>query len=121
MLTGLTRSTRILFVEDHFDTFDLVAAFLRDSIVVNAPTASDGLREAMEQCFDLHLIDQHLPDTAGSTLCQVIRKFDADTPILLCSEDTGLTNADAISVGANGILRKGINFLEDLAERLFRV
>src|SRR4051812_3862256 len=121
MSTGLTRSTRILYVEDQLDTFDLVAAFLEDSTVVNAPTASDGLREAMEQSFDLHLIDHYLPDRAGSILCRLIRRFDADTPILLCSEDTGLTNAQALSFGANGILKKGINFLDNLEEQLFRV
>src|SRR4051812_28763017 len=121
MSIGLTRPIRILYVEDHLDTFDLVATFLEGSTVVNAPTASDGLREAMEQTFDLHLIDHYLPDKAGSTLCQLIRKFDADTTILLCSEDTGLTNTEALSFGANGILKKGVNFLDDLARRLVRV
>ena len=100
---------RILFIEDHADTRELVGSVLEASgfSVTSDSTVTAALRLAKTEKFDLFLIDNWLPDGLGFELCERIREFDGATPVLFYSaavfESDKLT---AMSAGAQGYLTK---------------
>lgn len=100
---------RILFIEDHADTRELVGSVLEASgfSVTSAGTVAAALQLARTEKFDLFLIDNWLPDGFGFELCERIREFDGATPVLFYSgavyESDKLT---AIRAGAQGYLTK---------------
>ena len=100
---------RVLYVEDHEDTRELVTIVLRqrDFEVANAHTVDRGVRLASEECFDLYLLDSWLPDGSGLDLCRRIRKFDQVTPILFYSAAAYEADKNmALSAGAQAYLIK---------------
>jgi DNA-binding response OmpR family regulator len=106
---------RILFVEDHDDTRELVALILRESqySVTTAATIDETLKLARRSQFNLFILDSWLLDGSGIDLCKQIRKFDDCTPILFYSgaayeKDKSL----AISSGAQAYLVKPVEVPE---------
>lgn len=99
---------RILFVEDHDDTRHMVKAMLgnRGYHVETADTLNDGLALARKEDFDLFLLDYQLEDGNGKELCQRIRQFDSDTPILFFSASHPRIQEDAMECGAQGYVLK---------------
>jgi DNA-binding response OmpR family regulator len=100
---------RVLYVEDHEDTRELITIVLRQRNfeVSNARTVDGGVKLASEERFDLYLLDSWLPDGSGLDLCRRIRNFDLVTPILFYSaaayqEDKSM----ALSAGAQAYLIK---------------
>lgn len=103
------REHSILFVDDTADTRDLVEWSLRqDGFNVTAvQTAEEGLAQARENSYELILLDIGLPDKDGLELCQEIRQFDQQTPILFYTAFADLLNQqEAVKAGAQGCLRK---------------
>jgi two-component system OmpR family response regulator len=80
-------SPRVLYIEDHEDTRELVTLVLeqRSYEVVTGSTIKTGVVLAGSQQFDLYLLDSWLPDGSGLDLCKQIREFDKITPILFYS------------------------------------
>lgn len=78
---------RILFVEDHEDTRELMILVFEQSTyeVVTAATFNTALRLARTQSFNLFILDSRLPDGSGFELCKEIRRMDGSTPILFYS------------------------------------
>jgi DNA-binding response OmpR family regulator len=76
---------RLLCVDSHEDTSELLITLLSNYEVTPASTIADGLRLARSDRFDLILLDQRLPDGQGSELCCHIREFKPRTPILFFS------------------------------------
>ena len=78
---------RILYIEDHADTRELVTLILqqKDFEVTTGSTVADGVSLAEGGQFDLYLLDSWLPDGSGLDLCRSIRVFDQTTPILFYS------------------------------------
>ena len=100
---------RVLYVEDHEDTRELITIVLRqrDFEVANANTVDLGVRLASEERFDLYLLDSWLPDGSGLDLCRRIRKFDQVTPILFYSAAAYEADKNmALSAGAQAYLIK---------------
>ena len=100
---------RVLYVEDHEDTRELITIVLRqrDFEVANAHTVDGGVRLASEERFDLYLLDSWLPDGSGLDLCRRIRKFDLVTPILFYSAAAYEADKNmALSAGAQAYLIK---------------
>ena len=100
---------RVLYVEDHEDTRELITIVLRqrDFEVANAHTVDLGVRLASEERFDLYLLDSWLPDGSGLDLCRRIRKFDQATPILFYSAAAYEADKNmALSAGAQAYLIK---------------
>lgn len=79
--------SRILYIEDHDDTRELVSLVLCQSgfDVITGSTIEAGVRLAVGRTFDLYLLDSWLPDGSGLDLCKRIREFDPHTPILFYS------------------------------------
>ena len=78
---------RILYVEDHEDTVEMVILMLEAEgfEVSTRQTLADGVKAASEENFDLYLLDVRLPDGSGMDLCKRIREFDSTTPIAFYS------------------------------------
>ena len=100
---------RVLYVEDHEDTRDLVTLVLeqRSIEVVTGTTIASGVALAETQDFDLYLLDSWLPDGSGLDLCKQIRKFDKATPIVFYSAAAyEIDREQALKSGAQAYLVK---------------
>ncbi|HEX6718548.1 MAG TPA: response regulator [Pyrinomonadaceae bacterium] len=105
-----TKNTpRVLYIEDHEDTRELVTLVLEQKSyeVVTGATINSGVALARSQHFDLYLLDSWLPDGSGLDLCRQIREFDNVTPILFYSAAAyEVDRAEAIRSGAQAYLVK---------------
>jgi two-component system OmpR family response regulator len=109
------RQPRILFVEDHEDTRDLISLVLQQSHyeVATAATLDDSLKLARSGSFNLFIFDSWLPDGSGIDLCKQVREFDHCTPILFYSGAAYETDRKlALSSGAQAYLVKPIETSE---------
>lgn len=100
---------RVLYIEDHEDTRELVTLVLEQKSyeVVTGATIESGVALAGSQQFDLYLLDSWLPDGSGLDLCRQIREFDKATPILFYSAAAYEIDRDeAMSSGAQAYLIK---------------
>jgi CheY-like chemotaxis protein len=72
-------SLRLLVVEDHVDTAELLASLLqrRGHHVQIATTASEALRLASTMAFDVIVSDLRLPDASGYELMKQLRATTA--------------------------------------------
>jgi len=100
---------RILYVEDHEDTCELITLVLgqKNFEVTTERTIEKGVRLAREQSFDLYLLDSRLADGSGLDLCKRIREFDRLTPIIFYSAAAFELDKDmALNCGAQAYLIK---------------
>jgi len=105
----MQNTPRVLYIEDHEDTRELVTLVLeqRSYEVVTGATIETGLVLARSQHFDLYLLDSWLPDGSGLDLCRRIREFDKATPILFYSAAAYEIDKDlALRSGAQAYLIK---------------
>jgi len=103
------QNPRVLYVEDHEDTRELVTLLLSQKSyeVVTGSTIESGIALAITQKFDLYLLDSWLPDGSGLDLCQKIRQFDKTTPILFYSAAAYASDHEmALQCGAQAYLIK---------------
>jgi CheY-like chemotaxis protein len=77
----------ILYCEDHDDTRVIMTMMLERAgfRVTAVENGKDCLELAHRERFDLYLLNHTFPDSSGVTVCEELRKFDADTPILFYS------------------------------------
>jgi DNA-binding response OmpR family regulator len=109
---------KVLCVEDNQDDCDLVKEILGDFDVTCVSTIEKACGLLDETKYVLILIDEHLPDGSGLSLCGKISDKNADTPVLMVSGDAYLTNAEVVRCGAKALLTKSkINYVDEL--RLF--
>jgi DNA-binding response OmpR family regulator len=102
-------SPRVLYIEDHEDTRELVTLVLgqKSVQVVTGSTIETGVALAYSQKFDLYLLDSWLPDGSGLDLCKRIREFDQATPILFYSAAAyEIDREEALKSGAQAYLVK---------------
>jgi len=100
---------RVLYIEDHEDTRELVTLVLEQKSlqVVTGATIASGVELASSEQFDLYLLDSWLPDGSGLELCKRIREFDNVTPIIFYSAAAYESDrAAAIKSGAQAYLIK---------------
>ena len=103
------RPRRILYIEDHEDTRELVTLLLAQKSyeVITGSTIESGVALAGSEEFDLYLLDSWLPDGSGLDLCQRIRQFDQTTPILFYSAAAYAADHEmAMKCGAQAYLVK---------------
>jgi DNA-binding response OmpR family regulator len=103
------KSPRVLYIEDHDDTRELVRLVLEQKCyeVVTGSTIKSGFDLAHAQDFDLYLLDSWLPDGSGLDLCRQIREFDKATPIVFYSAAAYEIDRDeALDSGAQAYLVK---------------
>lgn len=100
---------RVLYIEDHEDTRELVTLVLGQKCceVVTGSTIESGVALAGSQHFDLYLLDSWLADGSGLDLCRQIREFDKATPIVFYSAAAyEIDREEAIKSGAQAYLVK---------------
>lgn len=103
------KTARILYIEDHEDTRELVTLLLAQKSyeVITGSTIETGVALAGSESFDLYLLDSWLPDGSGLELCQQIRRFDKTTPILFYSAAAYAADHElALQSGAQAYLVK---------------
>jgi DNA-binding response OmpR family regulator len=114
---------RILCTEDDEDTRELITLVLSrnncDVITTDTPVMAIELARAAP--FDLYLLDNWIPGMSGTNLCEALRLFDAETPILFYSGAAyPKDKAEAYASGAQGYLVKPADNDELVAE-VFKV
>jgi two-component system KDP operon response regulator KdpE len=99
---------RILSVDDHEDTLTMLRSLLGTAgyEVVSAASVAEALRLAGSKDFDLFLLDFRFADGTGEELCERIREFDRETPILFFSGTHPAQQRGAVSCGAQGFVLK---------------
>ena len=119
---AMANNEHILVVEDeaHLATgikYNLVAEGYRVTIVGDGPSALKIMQEGPDS-VDLVILDLMLPGMSGYAVCEALRAFDMDTPVLILTART-LTEdrTRGFDAGANQYLTKPF----DLDEFLSRV
>ena len=116
---GVDNKRKILCVEDHADTCELVTAVLPEFEVISVATETDAVEKVRDGDFAVVLMDYHLLDGTGEDACIAIRGFDRRTPILFITSTSSITQAKALAIGAQGLLRKATSdFVEHLRRRV---
>jgi DNA-binding response OmpR family regulator len=87
MASASVARKRILCVEDDEDNRDMMSVLLDDYgyEAVIAASVSDALERARSGGLALCILDHWLTESNGIELCQQIRAFDSDTPIMFYS------------------------------------
>jgi CheY-like chemotaxis protein len=101
------RQKRILCVEDHPETCELITAVLDDHKVVFAESLQGAVEKIRSQVFNLFILNYNLPDGDGLELCHRIRMVDKETPIVFMTTYSTLTEEDVQRAGATTLVRKG--------------
>jgi two-component system phosphate regulon response regulator PhoB len=114
---------RILCTEDDADTRELITFVLsrNQCEVVTPETPALAIELARAAHFDLYLVDNWMPRMSGSELCEKLRLFDAETPVLFYSGAAfPKDKEEAYASGAQGYLVKPADNDELVAE-VFRL
>ncbi|PKD45361.1 DNA-binding response regulator [Rhodohalobacter barkolensis] len=109
---------KILVVEDDPTVRTLVKAVLehRGNDVAVAETAGDGEDKALNNKFDMIILDLRLPDGNGYDVCAKIREEGVTTPVLVLSaEHETDVKVKVLNVGADDYLTKPFNSDELMA------
>jgi CheY-like chemotaxis protein len=94
---------RILCVDDHFDTSEMLQTLLagEDYEVQTAATAEEACRLARESEFDLYVLDKRLPDGTGLELCQRLQGLTPNVPCMFYTGDAyEIHRHEAMAAGA---------------------
>jgi two-component system, OmpR family, response regulator len=100
---------RIMCVDDHKDTSDMLSLLLshEDYDVVCVTSLKDALSLAASQEFDLYVLDKRLPDGDGLALCQRLTEITPHVPCLFYSGDAyEVHRHQAIAAGAAAYVAK---------------
>ena len=113
---------KILCVEDEPETCKMIQVLLPDFEIISAGTKLEAIQKVMHEDFSLIFMDQYLPDGTGEEACLQIRHFDQRTPILFITGSSDFTATKAVSIGAQGVLKKAQpTFFQELRERTFEL
>ena len=110
----------ILLVEDDFDLAETVCEYLEleGLICHHAINGETGLRLALENDFQVILLDLNLPKRDGLSICRQLRHHGNDTPILMITARDSLDNKlEGFNAGTDDYLIKPFA-LEELMVRL---
>ncbi|WP_297624693.1 response regulator transcription factor [Nocardia sp.] len=105
---------RVLVVEDEQRLARTIARGLElEGFVVQlAHTGSEGLWWAIEDDFDVIVLDIMLPELSGYEVLRRLRQRDVSTPVLmLTAKDGDYEQADALDLGADDYLTKPFSFV----------
>jgi two-component system response regulator AtoC len=100
---------RVLIVDDEQAMCDLLAAQLdrRGFRVITRQSARAGLSALREEAVDILVVDQNMPGTTGTSLCEEVSADRPDVPVVLITAFGSLETAiAAIRAGAYDFLTK---------------
>jgi len=99
---------RILIVEDEIRISNLLKLYLeRESYHVDVvDNGDDGLERALQENYDLIILDVFMPGKDGFTVLEGIRKIK-NTPVILLSAQSGQNDQNrGLNLGANAFISK---------------
>ena len=100
---------RILCVDDHHDTSEMLQALLSgaDYEVQTASTIEEATRLASESQFDLYVLDKRLPDGTGLELCETLNRLTPGVPCIFYTGDAyEIHRREAMAAGAAAYVAK---------------
>jgi DNA-binding response OmpR family regulator len=109
---------RILLVEDDADLAQFIRKGLKEEhyVVDVAADGEAGLALALDNSYDLMILDIMLPKLDGLTLCRRVRNKGISTPVLLLTARNNLeTKVSGFDTGADQFMPKPFAFAELLA------
>ncbi|MDE2615662.1 MAG: heavy metal response regulator transcription factor [Burkholderiales bacterium] len=109
---------KILIVEDELKTGDYLRQGLGEAgfVVDLARDGTDGLHQALQESYDLVILDVMLPGIDGWQVLQGIRKRGLQMPVLfLTARDQVEDRVKGLELGADDYLVKPFSFAELLA------
>lgn len=109
---------QILLVEDNNEIAHLVSLHLGDAgmHVTHVADGDEGLRLALQQDFDLVILDLMLPGTDGMEICRAIRNSGRYTPVvMLTARGTELDRVLGLEIGADDYISKPFSVRELVA------
>jgi two-component system, OmpR family, response regulator len=113
--TGRYRLVKILVIEDDAETADYVANGLREvgHVVASVATGSEALATAMEENFDLLVVDRMIPGLDGLRLVRALRAADREVPVLFLTALGGVQDrVSGLNAGGDDYLVKPFAFAE---------
>lgn len=105
----LNKRLSILYADDNEDACLMLSTLLgfSDIEVLLARSIREAFQTAQNKHFDLYLLDSRFPDGSGLDLCQQLREFNPQTPIVFYSGDAYETDRQkGLAAGANAYLVK---------------
>jgi two-component system OmpR family response regulator len=105
---------KVLLVEDEPQLASTLAAGLRAErcVVVTASDGEDGLWHAVENEFDVVVLDIMLPGLSGYEVLRRMREKGVWTPVMiLTAKDGDYDQTDAFDLGADDYLTKPFSFI----------
>jgi CheY-like chemotaxis protein len=105
----LSRKCRILYVDDHEDSSQMLKLVLSESDyeVHTAPTVDGALELATRIAFDLYVMDKRLPDGSGLELVRTLNQITPGVPSIVYTGDAYEIHRDeALAAGANAYVPK---------------
>ncbi len=111
-------SRRILIIEDDKELAELVSLHLNDLnfATVHCDNGARGLETALEEKFDLVVLDLMLPELDGFEICRKLRAENPYVPILmLTSRAEEMDRVLGLELGADDYLTKPFSIRELLA------
>ncbi len=100
---------RILCVDDHFDTSEMLQVLLSDEDyeVQTAATIDEACQLASESEFDLYVLDKRLPDGSGLELCEKLNGLTPGVPCIFYTGDAyAIHRHEAMEAGAVAFVAK---------------
>jgi two-component system OmpR family response regulator len=111
---------RVLVIEDDEETAEYIRSGLKSAghMVDHCANGKDGFLNALDNDYDVMVIDRMLPGLDGLTLVKSIRGAQVATPVLFLSAMDGINDrVDGLEAGADDYLVKPFSFNE-LSARL---
>lgn len=109
MVPPPTPKLRVLYSEDDPDARELMSLLLAPEgfEIICSGSPEDALRLSQEEKFSVYLLDTWTPGMSGVELCQKIREYDTDTPIIFYSAAVFQRDIDAaFAAGAQAYITK---------------
>ena len=102
-------SCRVLCVDDHRDTSDMLQMLLSEEnyVVRTAATMKEACEMAAKTEFDLYVLDKRLPDGTGVELCETLMKLTPNVPCIFYTGDAyEIHRHEAFAAGAAAYVAK---------------
>ena len=113
---------RILVVDDHEDTPEMLKLLLAESDyeVYPAYTMEEAMRLAQTHEFDLYVLDKRLPDGTGMELCEQLHLLTPGVPCIFYTGDAyEIHRQQAFAAGADAYVAKpDVDALIDAVHKL---
>ncbi|WP_415892941.1 winged helix-turn-helix domain-containing protein [Neptuniibacter sp. PT8_73] len=109
---------RILIIEDQEEIALLLKLHLTDlgAQVTHSASGTEGIKLALNEEWDLMILDIQLPGPSGLEICREVRKNCAYVPILLLtSRSTELDRVLGLDLGADDYITKPFSIMELIA------